>query len=148
MTGQDLKCSSHLMDITQQFQGNDIPFLENLDVCLKSNIGKEYLYRYLAQTWCDEIAIFLQSLTRFKSLTSIKERFIVARDITKASIHPSAAFTLNLSYETRLNALQKMDGLKEKFLAKEQFEISTNFFAEVCACFAQIFFFFLFSFFC
>eukprot|EP01083_Nonionella_stella_P157094 509574_1 len=62
MTEQPLQHSAYLMNITQQFAGQEIPFLKNLNTCLKSTIGKEYLFRYLAQTWCDEIVIFLKSL--------------------------------------------------------------------------------------
>eukprot|EP01083_Nonionella_stella_P276790 940830_1 len=51
MTGQNIRQSSHLMDITKQFQGDHIPFLQNLEMCLRSQIGTEYPERYLSQTW-------------------------------------------------------------------------------------------------
>ena len=101
MTGQDLKYSSHLNDIATSFGNNNIQFLQSLDICLKSSIGNEYFTRFLQQTWCDEIAIFLQSISRFKKQLSNKQRFIVARDIIKISIKPSATFSINISYECR-----------------------------------------------
>eukprot|EP01083_Nonionella_stella_P213771 770703_1 len=131
MTGQELKFNSHLNNITQQFKGNEIQFLANLETCLKSSIGREYLYRYLAQTWCEEIAIFSKNLYRFKKQMSDKERFMVAREITKSSIQPTATFCLNLSYENRVNAINKMKATNERFLSKETFEVSTDFFADV-----------------
>eukprot|EP00483_Globobulimina_turgida_P007631 UN07646 len=98
---------------------------------MKSSIGQEYLYRYLSQTWCDEIAIFLKSLLRFKNLMSDKERFMVAREITKTSIQPTAMFSLNLSYETRINAMMQMKTLEKKFALKDTLEVSPDFFAQV-----------------
>eukprot|EP01084_Bolivina_argentea_P175980 304615_1 len=112
MTGQNLKNALHLHDLSKQFQGKDIPFLANLDACLKCTIGKEYLYRYLAQTWCDEMVIFEQSMRRFKQAMSDKERFMIARDITKTCIKPTASFALNLSYEHRINAMSSMTELE------------------------------------
>ena len=102
MTGQDLNevsNSYHLADLQDEMK--DLPFLQSLPVCLASNIGREYLYRYLQQTFCDEIAIFLQSLAKFKIQSSDKERFMIARDIVKNSIDPSATFAVNISFETR-----------------------------------------------
>eukprot|EP01084_Bolivina_argentea_P214411 364004_1 len=62
MTGKSLKCNAHLNDIHKQFARTNVPFLKNLYACLASSIGKEYLYTYLSQTFCDEIIIFLKSL--------------------------------------------------------------------------------------
>ena len=102
MTGQSLDEESngyHLADLQDEMK--DHSFLQSLHICLESNIGREYLYRYLQQTFCDEIAIFLQSVKKFKKQTSDKERFMVARDIVKNSIEPAATFAVNISYETR-----------------------------------------------
>eukprot|EP00484_Ammonia_sp_Unknown_P011567 CAMPEP_0197056168 /NCGR_PEP_ID=MMETSP1384-20130603/80143_1 /TAXON_ID=29189 /ORGANISM="Ammonia sp." /LENGTH=269 /DNA_ID=CAMNT_0042490049 /DNA_START=426 /DNA_END=1235 /DNA_ORIENTATION=- len=131
MTGQELNRSSHLMDLSAQFDGDDVPFLQNLTVCLQSNIGKEYLYRYLQQTWCDEMVIFLQTLSRFKSLPSDKERFMAARDIVKTCIEASAAFALNVSYETRSNTLHAMATLEKAFTAKQSLVIPVSLFSDV-----------------
>eukprot|EP01084_Bolivina_argentea_P052297 96053_1 len=131
MTGQPLQQSTHLMNITQQFSGQNIPFLKNLNVCLKSSVGQEYLYRYLAQTWCDEMVIFLKSLHRFERELSDKARFMIAREITKVSIEPTATFSLNLSYDTRQNALFEMSKLELTFGAKKALKVSVHFFDEV-----------------
>eukprot|EP01084_Bolivina_argentea_P213117 362075_1 len=131
MTGQSLMQSSHLVEIMTQFKGNKVPFLKNLNSCLNSSIGREYLYDFLRQTWCDEIALFLKSLFRYKSLMSNKERLMVARDIIKISIQPSASFCLNLSYETRTNVLNQMIELEEKFNRQKSFTITADFFIQV-----------------
>eukprot|EP01084_Bolivina_argentea_P264399 447862_1 len=128
MTGESLAHSTHLMDITKQFQGDDIPFLKNLNVCLDSSIGKEYLYRYLAQTWCDEIAVFIKSISRFKKLMTDKERFFVAKEITKTSINATATFCLNLSYENRQNALNRIKDMERKFGLKQDVVVGVDFF--------------------
>ena len=102
MTGQDLDEVAngyHLADLQDEMK--DHSFLQSLRICLASSIGREYLYRFLQQTFCDEIAIFLQSLSKFKIQSSEKERFMVARDIVKNSIEPTATFAVNISYETR-----------------------------------------------
>eukprot|EP01084_Bolivina_argentea_P169505 293825_1 len=116
MTGQDLKTSYHLNDIAQSFENENITFLQSVDICLKSPIGTEYLSRYLQQTWCDEIALFLQSISKFKQQTNDKARFIVARDITKTSIKPTATFCINISYECRQKSLNNMRFLEETFV--------------------------------
>jgi len=131
MTGQELKFSAHLLTLSEQFQGDDVPFLKNLDVCLSSEIGREYLFRYLAQTWCDEMVIFLQTLSRFKALPSEKERFMVAREIVKTCIRPSATFALNISYENRTNTLYAMKALEQTFTAKEPLSVPVTLFANV-----------------
>jgi len=131
MTGQKLKCSAHLLKLSEQFQGDEIPFLQSLDACLSSEIGREYLFRYLAQTWCDEMVIFLQTLSRFKALPSEKERFMVAREIVKTCIRPSATFALNISYENRTNTLYAMKALEQTFTAKEPLSVPVTLFANV-----------------
>eukprot|EP01083_Nonionella_stella_P040097 109020_1 len=131
MTGQNIRQSSYLMEITKQFQGDHIPFLQSLEKCLQSPIGTEYLERFLSQTWCDELVIFLQSLKRFKRLVTNKERFIVAREIIKHSIDPIATFSLNLSYEIRGKMLYDMTLLEGKFAQQEDFEVSVDFFEEI-----------------
>eukprot|EP01083_Nonionella_stella_P032231 88248_1 len=131
MTGQNIRDSSHLMDILKQFQGHEIPFLSSLDMCLRCDIGSEYLYRFLSQTFCDELVIFLQSLKRFKGLMTSKERFFVAREITKHSIDPTASFSLNLPYEIRKTMLEDMTILERTFVLKEPFEVSVHFYEEV-----------------
>eukprot|EP01083_Nonionella_stella_P058237 152600_1 len=132
MTGQNLNCSSHLRDITKQFEDAHIPFLKNLNTCLTSSIGREYLFRYLSQTWCDEIVLFFKSLQRFKHLMSDKERFFVAREITKHSIDSLATFTLNLSYEQRAQALQDMAQLEAKYANQTvMFEVPITLFEEI-----------------
>jgi len=130
MTGDELVNCSYLMNINQQFQGNDIPFLKDLDICLQSEIGREYLFRFLTQTWCDEIVIFLKLLARFKKLPSNKERFMVAREINKTSIEPTAEFSLNISFETRCNMLAEIKVLDKKFMLKEALEIPVNLFED------------------
>eukprot|EP01083_Nonionella_stella_P285240 970935_1 len=133
MTGAELKCNQHFHDIADQFQANDIPFLKNLDHCLKSQIGQDYLYRYLSQTWCDEMIIFLKALHRFKTLMTDKERFFVAREINKISIDPHATFALNLSYETRTKAMAQMVEMEDRFAAQQPLEICANgFYEQVC----------------
>jgi len=131
MTGCSLKQSSHLLALSEQFQGDEIPFLKSLNVCLQSNIGKEYLYRYLQQTWCDEIVIFWKTLSRFKALPSDKERFMVARDIIKTCIEPSAEFSLNLCYENRANTLSAMQELEKSFATKTALTVPTTLFMAV-----------------
>mmetsp|Transcript_20321 Transcript_20321/g.32291 ORF Transcript_20321/g.32291 Transcript_20321/m.32291 type:complete len:100 (+) Transcript_20321:2-301(+) len=64
-------------------------------------------------------------------MPSDKERFMVARDITKTCIEPSATFTLNISYECRANTLRMMGLFEHKFALKEPMEIPVTIFDEV-----------------
>lgn len=75
--------------------------LKSLDCCLKSAVGRKYLYKFLAQTWCDEMAIYLQSTAKFHQQTSDKARFMIARDIVSTSIDCESDTTLNISHECR-----------------------------------------------
>eukprot|EP00485_Elphidium_margaritaceum_P005825 CAMPEP_0202691540 /NCGR_PEP_ID=MMETSP1385-20130828/6232_1 /ASSEMBLY_ACC=CAM_ASM_000861 /TAXON_ID=933848 /ORGANISM="Elphidium margaritaceum" /LENGTH=408 /DNA_ID=CAMNT_0049346967 /DNA_START=52 /DNA_END=1275 /DNA_ORIENTATION=- len=134
MTGEDLKASSHLRDISESFATeNQIEFLQNLDQCLHSVVGCEYLYRFLKQTFCDELVLFLKAVYKFKTQSSSTpvQRFMIARDIVRVSIESDAEFTLNLSYECRQKVLDSMQSLEQKFAAKEHFTVNVNFFDEV-----------------
>eukprot|EP01083_Nonionella_stella_P089662 250249_1 len=126
MTGQHLQCE--LNDITTQLED---PFLESLDLCLESVVGTQYLYRFLAAAWCDEIVLFLKSLALFKSAVSDQKRLIIARDITKTCIRATATFALNLSYEDRADAMRRMDGLEKLFTRNEDVVVPMDLFVEV-----------------
>lgn len=106
MTGEDLKKSIKLNDILQSFANeDDIEFTKDLDQCLESTIGREYLYTFLQQTFCDEMVLFLQTIHKFKKQLIPVQRFMIARQIKKISIDPKATFTLNISYECRQNVI-------------------------------------------
>ncbi len=70
-------------------------------------------------------------MKKFQDQTSDKGRFMIARNIIEISIDPEASFTLNISYQTRSNVLEKMKYYEQKFLEKEAFLISTDFFKDV-----------------
>mmetsp|Transcript_7834 Transcript_7834/g.12131 ORF Transcript_7834/g.12131 Transcript_7834/m.12131 type:complete len:441 (+) Transcript_7834:63-1385(+) len=122
MTGQELKCSHFLSAVNNQFKCDEIPFLKNLDACLKSKIGIEYLYRFLSQTWCDEIVVFHRNWVRFQAQPSAKEKFMIARQIIKSSIDNKATFTLNLSYIVRITTMENMKVLEQQFIAKQELQ--------------------------
>lgn len=107
MTGEDINTSSFTTtkfhEISRSFGSLDIEFIKDLSQCLNSTIGREYLYRFLQQTWCDEIAIFLQIIAKFKKQLTPVQRFMIARDIIRTSIITKATFTLNISFECRQN---------------------------------------------
>eukprot|EP01083_Nonionella_stella_P056326 148387_1 len=95
---------------------DDLDFLRNLSACLKCDLGREYLYRFFEQTFCDELVIYLQSIRRFNAAVSDKERFMIARDICNASIKASSAFAINISYETRQQTVNAILELQTLFL--------------------------------
>ena len=104
MTGEDFMLKSgsgKFHEISHSFGSEDIDFIKSLHQCLNSNIGCEYLYRYLQQTWCEEIAIFLQTMSKFKKQVTAVQRFMIAREIIRTSIDTKATFTLNISFESR-----------------------------------------------
>lgn len=131
MTGQELQENSHLMMLSAQFQGTNIPFLESVECCLQSTIGAEYFYRYLQQLCCDEIVMFLKSVSRFKALVCDKERFMVVRQIQKACIASSGPFSLNLSYHCRTTIMSVVQELEKTFAAKEALIVPIDLFESV-----------------
>eukprot|EP01083_Nonionella_stella_P079927 219408_1 len=123
MTGGDIYTHSHIFD--------DLKFLNSLSECLACDVGREYLYRYFQQTFCDELVIYLQSIRRYKAASCDKERFIIARDICKTSVKPTAAFPINISYETRVRTLGHMRQLEAQFfnpIKTEEFEVAITMF--------------------
>eukprot|EP01083_Nonionella_stella_P196679 723445_1 len=71
------------MMMGQTININDINdhYLKNLNVCLKSVVGRQYLFGYLQETICDEIVIYLKEIMKYKSCTTNKGRFMIARNI-------------------------------------------------------------------
>ena len=105
MTGEDINtssCTTKFHEISRSFGSLDIDFIKDLHQCLNSTIGWEYLYRYLQQTWCDEIAMFLQIVAKFKTQLTPVQRFMIARDIVSTSIDSESDTTLNISHECRV----------------------------------------------
>eukprot|EP01083_Nonionella_stella_P036913 100692_1 len=94
---------------------DDLEFLKSVSDCLKSPVGKEYLYRYFQQTFCDELVIYLESIHRYNAATSDKERFMIARDICKTSIKSTAPFGINISHEARVSTIDVMSELEAQF---------------------------------
>eukprot|EP01083_Nonionella_stella_P146518 460919_1 len=131
MSGQDLARSPHLKYITQSFAEEDVSFLNDLDHCLQSSVGKQYLFAFLRQTFCDEMVLFLQSIQEFKCKMNAMQMFMVARHIINSSIVSDATLSLNLSFECRDETLKAMQTLEQRFKSKEPIYIDANFFAQV-----------------
>ena len=92
MTQQPLHKASYLNDVAKSALDKDnMDFLGSLEQCLKSSMGREYFYNYLQQTYCDEIAIYLQLIAKFHLQTSNKERFMIAREIVRTRYPPFCA---------------------------------------------------------
>eukprot|EP01084_Bolivina_argentea_P266870 452824_1 len=130
MMGED-KNNTHLSDITNLLHENNIQFLQSLDVCLVSDVGREYFVRYLQQTWCHEIAMWLQSINRFRKAMNDKERFFIARNIVKVSIKSSSTFSINISYYARCEILNGMKIMQQRFAMKEKLDIKSDFFEKI-----------------
>ena len=102
-----MRCSVQIMtgNLTRHgiksFHGSNTSFLDSLEVCLSSEIGTEYFYRYLQQHYCEELTIYLQLIEKFKNETTIKQRYIVVKDIINICIEPKGRYAINISYETR-----------------------------------------------
>ena len=79
---------------------NDCRFLRNFDACLNNEIGREYLYRYLGQTYCSEIVIFLQLYQEYTEIYSghHQEKLFKAKSIAAVSLYRSSKFPVNVSY--------------------------------------------------
>eukprot|EP01083_Nonionella_stella_P229344 811852_1 len=132
MSGQDLSYSSYLRMITQSFRnGNDVDFLKTLRICIQSETGKEYFFQYLKQTFCDEIVLFLQTLSEFKGSGTPIQRFMIARDLIRTSIHPDANFAVNISFENRRNAMLGIEQFEREYRTKQPITMDSEYFADV-----------------
>eukprot|EP01084_Bolivina_argentea_P003736 7047_1 len=128
MMGQDIHKVKMMDNFSKSF--NDLAFLKNLNVCLCSDVGREYIYRYFQETFCDELVIYLKLMRRYNACVSDKERFMIARTICKTSITPIAPFTINISHEVRQDTLGHMSYLETQFnaLECEEFEVPIDLF--------------------
>jgi hemoglobin-like flavoprotein len=106
-------------------------FLKSLDSCLESTVGREYLYCFLRQCYCGEVAAFLQLWKTFRSQTSDKQRFMIARIIYKDHIVMNAPSALNLSHYARTRVVRAIEQLENAFICKQRIEVSPNFFDDV-----------------
>lgn len=77
------------------------------------------------------MVIYLQSISKFNSQTTDVGRFIIARNIIETSIDPKSKLTLNISYETRQNALNMMMEFESEFALKSSFDMNQNLFDDV-----------------
>eukprot|EP01084_Bolivina_argentea_P153763 268081_1 len=112
-----------------KYSRNQLQFLDSLEQCLLSNIGREYLYTYLQTMYSDDIKIFLTSLSKFKTSISDKQRFMIARSIIKDSIKSDAPSAINISYDIRCTILTEMLHLEKTFLEKNNLKVSKQMFA-------------------
>ncbi len=78
-------------------------FLESLNICLVSSVGKEHLFDYLKKESKQEIVMFLKLLSKFKSGITDRQRFIVAQEIVRANIGKNATNKLNILDRTAEN---------------------------------------------
>eukprot|EP01084_Bolivina_argentea_P001174 2152_1 len=104
---------------TTAFHGVNTIFLQSLEVCLESVIGREYFYRYLHQNWCSELTVYLELIQKFKSQKYDKQRYIVAKDLINECISTNSKFAINISYETRTDLLDSFHKLNDKWLTSQ-----------------------------
>jgi len=106
-------------------------YLETLGQCLKSDAGRKYLFKFLQQTLCDELVIYLESIHKFEQQTCNKGRFMIARNIVDASINAHSALAINISYEARMSVTFLMHEYEQQFRAKQDLKISASMFDDV-----------------
>eukprot|EP00483_Globobulimina_turgida_P012909 UN12933 len=96
MSGYDMKITTPC---------NDISFLQSLRCCIKHTLGKEYLFRFLINVYCDEVVIFFRLLSTYKSSKHACKRYEIAQNICTTCIAPEGVFCVNISYEVRQRLL-------------------------------------------
>eukprot|EP01084_Bolivina_argentea_P207848 354542_1 len=126
MTGTDLKICNAL---------DNVAFMNSLDACLASDIGREYLFRYLHQVWCDEIVFFLQLSFKYRCEKEDKKRYVIARNIHRFCMKPKGVLVVNVSYECRRKVMQQMSECElHGVMDKDMFEEVEN---EICSLIVQ-----------
>eukprot|EP01084_Bolivina_argentea_P276229 471304_1 len=106
-------------------------FLQSLNTCLKTEVGREHLVGYLKEISKEDIVIFLNLLSNFKSQLTDRQRYIVAREIVQESIGENAQNQLNILDKTAENILIGMKIKTNLFLCEPGFRFSVNFFVDV-----------------
>eukprot|EP00484_Ammonia_sp_Unknown_P017633 CAMPEP_0197043068 /NCGR_PEP_ID=MMETSP1384-20130603/19354_1 /TAXON_ID=29189 /ORGANISM="Ammonia sp." /LENGTH=289 /DNA_ID=CAMNT_0042474299 /DNA_START=415 /DNA_END=1284 /DNA_ORIENTATION=- len=142
MTGtecKDLKAMCYLKDVAKQCaydeckqqQVHDVDFVESLEKCLASTMGRAYFYNYLQSAYCHEFCIYLTLITKFYGQTSDIQRFVVAREIARSCLKRHGPFALNLSHECRVSTLETIKTLEASFRAKKQVLVPLDLFKSV-----------------
>jgi len=88
---------------------NELLFLKSLSICLSDDVGREYLYHYLVNTYCNEMVLFLKKYEQFRECNPLnrKLRYKLAIKIYNECISDSCEFQINCPFATyqRINAL-------------------------------------------
>lgn len=109
MTGQDLN-----QIFTKRYAGmGHLQFLTSLEQCMADPTGKEYLERFLIQSFCAELVEFEKYYKQYKGALSDTERYIVAATIVKNFLTPNAKNELNIkNVELKHKILKKIDKIQ------------------------------------
>eukprot|EP01084_Bolivina_argentea_P298058 513567_1 len=119
MTGKDLKIPNKL---------DNISFLCSLRCCISHEMGKEYLFRFLHQKYCDEIVVFLCLLNLFKTTIKSKEKYKILKQIAKECLAADGSFAVNISYELRKRTVAEIDSF---LYFDSDFSIDNDFFVDI-----------------
>ena len=115
-------------------QLNDCRFLRNYQTCLSCDIGREYLYRYLGQTYCSEIVIFLQLFDEYQQIhhEDDEQKLFKAREIAAISLCQSSEFPINVSYASMEEFYARLKHCEEQYeLDRDNFSIDTALFDNI-----------------
>eukprot|EP01084_Bolivina_argentea_P108076 193152_1 len=108
---------------------NNVAFLESLDACLSSSVGREYLFEYFHAKSCNEIVKFLQLLSKMQLQTTDKGKYIVARDIVKRCILPNG-INHSMTNKNVKQILESMQKLEKWYLMKKDFKFEVKLFSD------------------
>merc|ERR1719295_260346 len=129
MTGSDLKIrddadfGESLTALLAKGTFND------LDHCMATEIGREYLFRYLHQAQCSKIVLFLQFILRYKEPVNRSQRTLLSAQIDALFVDSQSAFCLDLSRRCRTKIAEnekENDKLKTIEIEVEQFIIANH----------------------
>jgi len=114
---------------------NECYFLKSFSSCLESEIGREYLYRYLGQCYCSEIAIFLQLYDEFEQIMNENHslRLKKAKSIGLICLSEQGQFPINVSFVAMVDFWARLNCLELRCQAdKSTFEMDEDPFDIVC----------------
>merc|ERR1712130_356083 len=109
MTGHDLN-----QIFMKRYAGmGHLAFLQSLEQCLADPTGKEYLDRFLVQSFCAELVSFEKHYKQYKGAISDTERYIVAATIVKMFLTNNAKNELNIkNNDIKQKILKKVDKIQ------------------------------------
>jgi len=120
MNKHNKRLSEYMSFINQKLDTlSSLYFLQSLDMCLVDEIGSEYMYHFLNQSFCTEITKFLKLYNSFKhcNASSHRLKYNISLKIYSTCISDSSQYQINVPFGTYQQIKSDINQLKEQYVA-------------------------------